>query len=175
MFRARSDVELLLAGENTLTEFSRPTVRQGVQLSARYEPAPWLALDFQAMALHARFADGAAEYVRGAAERGGSVAATVRMPAGWTASLAVNYLGKRSGLDEASDLRASTFVNGRLTHDLSKNTRLTFDAFDLFDQRLRDVDYFSASRVVNTPALADGPLFNAAEPRGFRLQLRTTF
>jgi hypothetical protein len=41
---------------------------------------------------------------------------------------------------------------------------VSLDLFNLFDQKLRDVDYFSASR------LAD-----QAEPRGVRLRLKTTF
>jgi hypothetical protein len=175
MFRARSDVELLLSGESAITEFSRPTVRQGVQFAAQYEPSRWLMLDFQAVALHARFADGALEYVPGAAERGAAAAATLRMPAGWKATLMANYLGKRNGIEEGSSVRASMFVNGRITHDLSKTTRLTFDVFNILDQRLRDVDYFSATHLANPSAVSDGYLFDPAEPRGFRLRLRTTF
>lgn len=174
MFRASTDLELLLMGENAITEFSRPTVRRGVQLDARYEPASWLTLDFQATALHARFADGAAEYVPGAAERNAAASATVR-GYGWSASLLVNYLGKRTGIDEPASVRASTFVNGRLSRNLSKNTRVTFDVFNVFDQRLRDVDYFSASRMSSAFGAADSYLFSPAEPRGFRLKLRTTF
>src|SRR5207237_3470002 len=97
MFRAASDLEVLLTGENEISEFSRPTVRQGVQATARYEPASWLRLELQATALHARFADGAAEYVPGASERNASAAATLRMPNGWSGSLLVSYLGRRAG------------------------------------------------------------------------------
>lgn len=175
MFRAASDLQVLLTGENAITQFSRATVRRGVQVAARYEPASWLAIDLQATALHARFADGAAEYVPGAAERSASAAATVRAPGGWNASLLVSYLGKRAGIDEDSSLRASTFVNARLSRKLSKNTRMSFDVLNVFDQRLRDVDYFSASRLSTASGANDGYLFNPAEARGFRLRLRTTF
>ena len=175
MFRAASQREVPFDGENAITEFSRPTVRQGVKASAHYEPMSWLAVDLQAAALHARFADGAAEYVPGTAERSASAAATVRVPHG-TASLLVSYLGQRTGIEDGASLRASTFVNARLTQNLSKRTRVTFDMFNLFDQRLRDVDYFSASRLATTPfGASDNYLFNPAEPRGFRIKLRTTF
>ncbi|HUQ27783.1 MAG TPA: hypothetical protein VM051_04280 [Usitatibacter sp.] len=165
MFRARSDLELLLTGENAITEFSRPTLRQGVKAVARYEPARWLALDFLATALRARFADGAGEYVPGAAQRSATATATLRMPKGWSAGLGVDYLGKRPGIDESASLASSTFVNARIARSLSRNTRVSLDLLNLFDQRLRDVDYFSASRLSSTPA----------EPRGLRLKLRTTF
>jgi len=162
MFRARSGLELLLAGENAITEYSRPTVRQGVQLAARYEPLAWLALDFHGSALRARFADGAAEYVPGAAERFATGTASVAAPSGWTASLGLSYLGKRAAIDES--VGSSLFVNARIARDLSKRTRVSLDFFNLFDRPLRDVDYFYASR------LAD-----QAEPRGVRLRLKTTF
>ena len=174
MFRTASNQEALLSGESAITGFSRPTVRQGVQLAAHHEPRRWLALDLNAMMLRARYADGGAEYVPGAAERNASASATVR-GYGWSASLLVSYLGKRNGIEEPASLRASTFVNGRLSRSLSKNTRLTFDVFNVFDQRLRDVDYFSASRLSSAFGPADNYLFNPAEPRGFRLKLRTTF
>jgi outer membrane receptor protein involved in Fe transport len=174
MFRTAADHDALVNGENAITPFARPTVRQGVQFVAHHEPRSWVALDFNATMLHARYADGAAEYVPGAAERNASASATVR-GYGWSASLLVSYLGKRSGIEEPVSLRASTFVNARLSRSLSKNTRLSFDVFNLFDQRLRDIDYFTASRMSNASGAADSYLFNPAEPRGFRLKLRTTF
>jgi hypothetical protein len=172
MFRARSDTELLLSGETGITDLTRPTVRQGVQAVARYEPSSWLALDFHGVALHARFADGAAEYVPGAAERGASAAATLRLPAGFSASLAMNYLGKRSGIQETLPIAASTFVNARFARNLSKDTRVSLDFFNLSGQKLRDVDYFSASRLAGP---AQDSLLSPAEPRGLRLWLKTTF
>jgi outer membrane receptor protein involved in Fe transport len=136
-----------------------------VEAAARYEPAKWLAFDFKASALHARYADGAAEYVPGAAERNASASATMLLPAGWSAGLSVNYLGKRAGSDEVPSLRDSTFVNARFTRQLGKDTHVAVDLFNLFDQKLRDVDYFSASRLPDS----------GAEPRGLRLRIRTTF
>jgi hypothetical protein len=164
VFRARSDVEVLLAGENAITEFSRPTVRQGVQLSAQYEPLRGVTLDFVGSALQARFADGAAEYVPGAAEHLASATATLQPVQGWNANVGLSYLGKRTGLDERTSISGSTYVNAGLTRNLSRQTRLSLDLLNIFDRALHDVDYFSASR-----------LTNQVEPRGIRLRLRTTF
>ena len=164
VFRARSDVEVLLAGENAITEFSRPTVRQGVQLSAQYEPLRGVTLDFAGSALQARFADGAAEYVPGAAEHLASATATLQPVQGWSANVGLSYLGKRTGLDERTSISGSTYVNAGLTRNLSRQTRVSLDLLNIFDRALHDVDYFSASR-----------LTNQVEPRGIRLRLRTTF
>lgn len=164
MFRARSDVEVLLAGENAITEFSRPTVRQGVQVSAQYEPMRGMTLDFVGSALQARFADGAAEYVPGAAEHLACATATLQPMEGWSANVGLSYLGKRTGLDERTSIAGSTYVNAGLTRSLSRQTRVSLDLLNIFDRPLHDVDYFSASR-----------LTNQVEPRGIRLRLRTTF
>jgi outer membrane receptor protein involved in Fe transport len=175
LLRMKSGSELILTGDTGLTEFMRPTVRQGLQVAARYEPSRWLALDFQASGWRARFADGAAEYIPGAAERSASAAATLRVRNGWTASLLVNSFGKRPAVDGGSaSLKATSFVNARLARNLSKKTRITFDVFNVFDQRIRDIDQLSTTRIWSQSG-ADSFLFNPAEPRGFRIKLRTTF
>jgi hypothetical protein len=174
MFRARADEQVVFTGENAITQFSRPMLRQGVQLAARNDPLPWVTLDFEATSMRARYADGGAEFVPGAAERTASAAATVHPASDWTASVIASYLGRRTGLDETTSLASSIFLNARLTRSLSKSTRVTLDALNLLDQRLAGVDSFSASRL-SGGVLADGHLFTPAEPRGIRLQLRTTF
>lgn len=172
MFRARSETSFALPGETAVVELARPTVRQGVHANARYEPLPWLGLDFHGMALQSRYADGAAEAIEGAAERSASAAATVRMPAGWSASLALNYLAKRTGFDATLPLADSTFANARIARDLSKDTRISLDFSNVLGQKLRDADYLTASRL-GTPT--QDSLFNPAEPRGVRLWLRKSF
>ncbi len=175
VFRSRIEALLLLTGDTSIGEVLRPSVRQGVQVSARYEPFSWMTLDLQATALHARFADGAGGHVAGAPEHTVTAAATMRTPNGWTASLLVNSLGEREAVSEATHVKPSTFVNARLTRKLSKDTRLTLDVFNVFDRRTDTLDYLSAARLWNAPGAADSFLFNPAEPRGFRVKLRTTF
>jgi outer membrane receptor protein involved in Fe transport len=164
MFRARSDLEVLLTGENAITEFSRPTVRQGVQLAAQYEPIRGLTLDFLGTAMRARFGDGASEYIPGAAERLGSVTATLHPLPGWSTSVGLSHLGPRTGIDGATQIGSATYANAGIARSLSKDTRVSLDFLNVFDRPLHDVDYFSASR-----------LANQVEPRGVRLRLRTTF
>jgi hypothetical protein len=176
VFRSRSDAGLVFTGDAGLADLTRPTIRQGVELGAHYEPSSRLALDVRAAALRARFADGAAGYVPGAADRGMSAAATMRVPNGWTAMLLVNYLGRRHASEDGGvSVKPSSFVNARLSRNLSKSTRVTFDVFNVFDRHARDIDALSAARFWNQPGAADSFLFNPAEPRGFRIKLRTTF
>ncbi len=111
----------------------------------------------------------------GALERNTTAAATIRLPGGWKGGLGVSYFGKREGVADPASLRASTLVGAHLTRSLSKQTSLSFDVFNLFDQRLREVDYFSVSRLSGAAGASDAYLFNPAESRGIRLRLKMTF
>ena len=173
MFRMKASDEIFLAGENTVTEFSRPTVRQGIQGAVRYEPYRWLSVDLQAASLTARFADGANEDVPGAAQRIVSAAATVRGSHGWSGSLLANSLGKRG--DGYAGMRDSTFVNAQLARKLSRDTRVSLDLFNVFGHPLRDVDYLATTRLWSQPPSGDAMLPGPAQPRGVRLQLRVRF
>jgi outer membrane receptor protein involved in Fe transport len=106
----------------------------------------------------------------------GQAGATVQPLRGWTTSVFVTSFGARPSTDDdALRLRSATFVNGRITHSLTKNTRLSLDVFNLFDKSVAGADYFSSSRLWSYPGAADNFLLHPAEPRGFRLRLRTTF
>ena len=95
---------------------------------------------------------------------------------GWSASLFVSPFGSGEAIeDEGERLRSSTLVNGRLTFNLSKQARVSLDIFNVFQQRIPAIDYYAASRLWGRPGMADDFLFHPAEPRGFRLRLRTTF
>lgn len=173
MFRTKASDELFLSGESAITDFSRPTVRRGVQGAVRYEPSSWLSLDLQAASLTARFADGAHEYVPGAAGRIVSAAATVRGAHGWSGTLLVNSLGKQG--ESLAAMGASTFVNAHLTRRLAKDTRVSLDLFNVFGRPLRDVDYLATTRLWSQPPTGDANLPGPAEPRGVRLQFRVRF
>jgi len=112
----------------------------------------------------------------GAAERNATAGATMKAPNGWSASLFVSSFGSRQAVeDNAVRAKSSSFVNARLSRNLSKQTRVSVEVFNIFDHRLGDVDYFSTTRVWAQPGAGDNFLFNPAEPRGFRIRLRTTF
>lgn len=175
-WRAASSSEITLTGTDGWRESPRPSLREGVRLALRYEPARWIALDLDATWSKARFGDGAREAVAAAAGAYATAGATVRPARGWSASLSVNYLGPRPGVDEDSlRLRSSTLVNAQVSHKLSKTTRVTFDVFNVFDHRIGEVDQFALARVATAPGATENYLFHPAEPRGFRIGFRKTF
>jgi len=105
-----------------------------------------------------------------------SAGATMKAPNGWSASLFVSSLDSRQILeDDPARRKSSSFVNARLSRNLSRQTRISVDVFNVFDHRSGNVDYFVTTRVWAQPGAGDNFLFNPAEPRGFRIKLRTTF
>jgi hypothetical protein len=174
--RTRTEREIVLAGSDAVALTDRPARRDAVHAALRWHGLPWLTLDADATWLDASYADGAREAVPGAASRLATAGATVRPMRGWSASLFVsNFASGELGDGEGERLRSSTLVNGRLTHNLSKKTRVSLDVFNIFQQRIQAIDYHAASRLWGQPGMADDFLFHPAEPRGFRLRLRTTF
>jgi hypothetical protein len=106
----------------------------------------------------------------------GQAGTTLRPGRGWNASLFVTSFDPRPSTDDdAARVRAATFVNGRITHHLTKTTRVSLDLFNLLDKRAGNADSLSATRLWSYPGAADNFLFYPGESRGLRLRLRTAF
>lgn len=174
--RTRAAREVRLAGALAAERIDRPAERDALHLGARWHALPGLILDAEGTWLTATYRDGAREAIPGAAVRHATAGATLRPSRGWSASLFVSYFATRDTADDEGErLRASTLVNARLTHNLSRKTRVSLDVFNVFAQSIGAIDYHAASRLWGRPGMADDFLFHPAEPRGFRVRLRTTF
>lgn len=173
--RIRTRREVLLSGRDGASVVERAASRDALRIGARWHALSWLTLDAEASWLEARFADGLREAVAGAAQRAATAGATVRPLRGWSASLFVSHFASEGVEEEGERLRSSTLVNGRLNYNLSRKARLSLDVFNIFDRSAGPIDYYAASRLWGQPGMADDFLFHPAEPRGFRLRLRTTF
>lgn len=57
VWRLNAGSELLFVGDAGTTEASRPSRRQGVEWSNRYQPLRWLSFDLDFAVSHARFTD----------------------------------------------------------------------------------------------------------------------
>ncbi|SRR5260221_3465662 len=133
-------------------------------------PGPWTSIELGIAGLQTP-----AQKALSAAERNTSAGTTMKH-SGWRASLFVNYFGPRQTIEDAiGPAKSFSFVNARLSGDVAKHTRLVFDVFNVFDRRVPNVDYLSATRIWNQPAALDNFLFNPVEPRGFRVKLRVEF
>jgi outer membrane receptor protein involved in Fe transport len=87
------------SGDEAVTAPGRPSQRKGIELNASYKPLPWLRLDGDFAATHARFADGdegtadtepghPRSYIPGAANMIATASATVEDLGPWFARCA---------------------------------------------------------------------------------------
>ncbi|HKM73571.1 MAG TPA: hypothetical protein VJX94_26485 [Stellaceae bacterium] len=90
--------EATFDGDEAMTTPGRPSQRKGVELSGSYKPLPWLRLDGDFAATHARYADGdpgtsyiepgrPGNYIPGAANMIATAGATIEDLGPWFGAL----------------------------------------------------------------------------------------
>jgi outer membrane receptor protein involved in Fe transport len=180
------DSELIFTGDAGTTEPSRPSRRQGVEWSARWQPLRWLLVDLDVALSRARFTSPpepadvslghSGSHVPGSIESAVSTGVSVHQLGPWSASVFLRYFGPRPLVeDDSIRSSASTLVNAQLSYRVAKPLLLTLDVFNVFDAQVDDIAYYYTSRI--TPA-ADpkGDIhFHPAEPRSARLTASISF
>jgi outer membrane receptor protein involved in Fe transport len=183
LWRLDLDSELLFTGDAGTTEPSRASRRQGLELSARWQPIRWLLFDVDLAWSHARFTTPgpnpavAGDHIPGAIETALSAGVTVHELGPWTASAYTRYFGPRP-LTEDDSVRstASTIFNAQATYKLTRSVRFTLDIFNLFNAQVDDIAYFYASRLRGEPAAGiDDVHFHPAERRSVRFTIGLTY
>jgi hypothetical protein len=92
-------------------------------------------------------------------------------------SLRVRHFGPRPLIEDASATsNATTLWNGELGYRLSARARIVLEAFNIFDAKVSDIDYFYASRLSGEPDEGIDDLHtHPALPRSARIGLHLTF
>ena len=171
--------ELLFVGDAGITEPSRPSRRRGLEWNTRYQPMPWMILDFDYAQSAARFVDGApeADRVPGSVGRVVSAAVGFRDLWSWSGSVQVRHLGTRPLTEDGSVIAPSTtLLNARLGYRFGSSFDLTLDVFNLANRKVNDIEYFYVSRLPGEPAagVSDRHV-HPVEPRSFRLTATVRF
>ena len=171
--------ENLFVGDAGTTEPSRPSRRVGIEWTAQWRLAPWLALDADMAYTRARFtdADPAGRFVPGAPTLVASAGITLGEPTGWFGGLRLRYFGPRPLIeDNSARSPVAALVNARVGYRFDNGIRLQLDALNLFNTAASQIDYFYTSRLPGEPAtgIADRH-FHPAEPRALRLTLAGQF
>ena len=178
LWRLALDSELIFAGDAGTTQASRPSQRHGIEWSNRYRPRPWLLLDADVSASRARFSgdDPAGNFVPGSIERVAALGVTVNDIGPWSATVQTRYFGPRPLIEDASvKSRGTLLSNLRVGYKFDKNLRLALDAFNLFNRRASDIDYYYASRLRGEAAPVNDVHFHPVEPRSLRLSATMNF
>jgi hypothetical protein len=179
VWQLRLASELLFVGDAGTTEASRPSRRRGAEWNNHYATAGGVLLDLDASWSRARFADDdpAGNRIPGAVERVVSAAVTLDDGGPWSASLQLRHFGARALVEDGSvRSRPTTLAYARVGYRFDRTWSASLDAFNLFDRKASDIDYYYASRLRGEPAdgIADVH-FHPVEPRTLRLSIRASF
>ncbi|MDN3565800.1 TonB-dependent receptor [Paeniroseomonas aquatica] len=164
--------EILFLGDAGTTEPSRASRRIGLEWTNRYQARPWLAFDLDVAATRARFTedDPAGRYIPGAPNLVLAAGMTVDEGIGWFGTTRLRYFGARPLTeDNSQQSRATALVNARLGYRFENGLRMQLDAFNLFDSKASQIDYFYASRLPGEPGGGvEDRHFHPAEPLALR-------
>ena len=173
------DSELLFVGDAGTTEAGRPSRRVGIEWSNYARLTPWLTLDADLAFTHARFTDddAAGRRIPGSLDRVIAAGLTFDGAPPLFGSIRVRHFGPRPLIEDASVTSASTTLwNGEVGYRLSSRARLVLEAFNLFDAKVSDIDYFYTSRLRHEPAEGvDDVHTHPALPRSVRIGIQFAF
>lgn len=159
--------ELRFVGDSNAVEPSGASHRRGIELVGFWRPAPWLALDANFTASHARYDNG--DHIPNAFENSASAGVSF-IRGGWEASLRMRHLGP-SPLIEDNSVRdkRSTVFNLRAARKLG-HIEIYADLLNVLDSRDKDIAYFYESYIPAFDAApVEGRLSRVIEPRTVRL------
>ena len=188
LFVLNLNSEATFSGDEAVTTPGRPSQRKGIELTASYKPLPWLRLDGDFAATHARFANGdngAADtepghpgnYIPGAANMIAAASATVEDLGPWFGALRFRYFGRRPLIEDNSvTSKPTTLVDLRIGYKISEQARLWLDILNLFNNTgAHQIDYFYPSQLASETAPVYDVHFHPVEPLSVRFTLSMTF
>lgn len=179
VFRLDMDSELLFVGDAGTTEASRPSKREGFEVSMFYMPLEWLTVDIDYALGRARFSDSEASgnHIPGAIQGVGKLAIGVDNLGPLFGSLQWRYFGKRSLVEDNSVQSHHTVtLNGQIGYKIGKNVRVMVQGFNLLNTHAHAIDYYYASRLPGESAAGVNDVhFHPVETRSFRVNLMANF
>lgn len=175
------DSELVFVGDAGTTEASRPSRRIGAEYTLLYQVMSWLSFDVSAAYAHARFLEddpGApGRHIPGAIE--GVVSAGLnfeKVYGGWFGGIKVSYFGPRPLIeDDSVRSKSRSPVSARIGYQFADGLMVRLDAYNLFNEKTHQIDYFYESQLAGEPAPVEDIHFHPTEPRSFRLVVKKEF
>jgi hypothetical protein len=173
------DSELLFVGDAGTTEAGRPSRRVGIEWTNYARIAPWLTVDGDLAFTRARFTDDdpVGPRIPGALDRVISAGVTIEPSRLFFGSFRVRHFGPRPLVEDATvTSRSTTLWNGVVGYRVSAKARIVLEAFNIFDAKVSDIDYFYASRLPGEPATGVEDIhLHPALPRSARMGIQFSF
>ncbi|MGE0581132.1 MAG: TonB-dependent receptor [Steroidobacteraceae bacterium] len=178
LWRLDLDSELLFIGDGGTTEATRPSRREGIELSVYSRPLDWLIVDADYASSKARFRDfdAAGSRIPGAVDRVASIGVTLDHGSGWYGGVRLRYLGPAALLeDDSVRSSSSTLVNLEAGRRIGAHWRVTAQLFNAFDRKVNDITYYYESQLPGEAAPVEDIHFHPAEPRTLRATIHYAF
>ncbi len=178
-FRLDMDSELLFVGDAGTTVASRPSRREGFEVSTFYMPTDWLTIDLDYALARARFTDPdlSGQHIPGAIQGVGKLAVAIDNLGPFWGSLQWRYFGKRSLIEDNSvQSRPTVTLNGQIGYRISKNVRILVQGFNLLNTHAHAIDYYYASRLPGEATAGVSDIhFHPVESRSLRVNFIANF
>lgn len=182
LWQLKLDSELIFVGDAGTTEPSRPSTRRGVELTANWQVTKALQLDADASWTRSRFSDNdpAGPYLPGAMRTVISLGASYQ-EGPWTIGAKLRSFGKRPLIEDNSlQGSASTLANVKASYKVNPSLELNTEIFNVFNQRVNDIEYAYASRLPGEAAFSDATTAitkhsHPSLPRTLRFGLKVSF
>lgn len=179
LFRLDMDSELLFVGDAGTTEASRPSKREGFEISTFYMPTDWLTVDVDYALARARFSDfdPSGNHIPGAIQGVGKLAVSVDNIGPLFGSAQLRYFGKRSLIEDNSVQSDHTVtLNGQIGYKIGKNVRMMLQGFNLLNTKAHAIDYYYTSRLPGESIAGVSDVhFHPIESRSLRVNLVANF
>jgi outer membrane receptor protein involved in Fe transport len=179
LWKLRSASELVFSGDAGDTSPSRGSYRSGIEWNNHYIANSWLLFDLDLAYSRAHYTehDEVGDKIPGAIGKVASFGATIVDLGPWSAAFQMRYFGPRPLIEDDSRRSSTTAIAyARVGYKFNRRWSAQLDAFNLFDRRVSDVDYYYASRLPGEPAEGvDDIHYHPAERRTFRLTVKATF
>jgi outer membrane receptor protein involved in Fe transport len=164
LFLLDSASEILFAGDAGNTVASRPSRRYGIEWTSDYHPLPWLSLEADIAATHARFrgddpekaalyaslagfpaaqiGNAPGNYIPGAPNVIASAGIRLGEKTGWFSALRYRYFGPRPLTEDNAFVSPATgLLNAQVGYRFDNGWRVQLDAFNILNSRSDQITY----------------------------------
>jgi outer membrane receptor protein involved in Fe transport len=172
------DSELRFVGDSNAVEPTGASKRRGYELVGFWRPFPWLAIDGNYTASHARYDNG--DSIPNAFENAASAGISAVLDR-VEASIRLRHLGPYPLIEDNSVRdKGSTVVNMRGAwkpgHGAGNGIQIYAELLNVLDSKDKDIAYYYESYIPSVDAAPqEGRLSRVVEPRTFRVGARYTF
>lgn len=196
VFKLKLKSELVFDGDAGVTAPSGATTRQGIEWGSTFRINSWLSADLNAAFSKARFDHNAppddlgcgdaapsnpctvpiaivGRYIPNSPTNVIDAGFTVQRQSGWFGALHARHFGESPLVeDDSASSPAYTTVDGQIGYRRPSQWLVALDAFNLFDVKWNDIEYYYVSRLQNETSPRPDYVVHAGVPLTLRIRFQ---